>query len=134
MNNIKLICNHNNTTSLDVAVTVNGIAVDALIDWTPDEYGNICLSLNTTLQDKNIIGIEIQNLNQGSTFKLVEMIADDIQFGIVTFLCTTTAGTQSTQLNCDGIIRVELESPVWQFWCTRFNEFNYKDYPLGSTD
>lgn len=134
MNNIKLICNHNNKTSLDVAVTVNGIVVDVLINWIPDEYGNICVDLNTVLQDKNTISINVQNLDQGATFKLVEIIADHIQFGIVTFLCTTVSTKQSTQLNCDGSIEVELNLPVWQFWCTRFNEFNYKDYPLGSTN
>jgi hypothetical protein len=63
---------------------------------------------------------------------LKEIIADNIRFGLVTFLCATVNDTQHTQLNESGTIDITIGAPVWKFWCDKMFEFNYEDYPLGS--
>lgn len=117
-----------------ITTLVNQVAVDNIVNWTPDQYGNICISFSTPVVEKSKISICVNDLPIGSTFNIVEIIVDDIRFGLVTFLCSKISGNWSTQLNTNGIIDIDIESPIWKYWCEKMNSFNYKDYPLGSTD
>jgi hypothetical protein len=81
------------------------------------------------LKEQNTIVLEV--IGNG-TVNLTEISVDGIRFGLVTFLCTTVNGTQNTQLTAPGKIAIELQAPVWKFWCDKLTEFNYERYPLGS--
>jgi hypothetical protein len=120
------------TAQPNINLLVNGQLIDSQIDWNPDDHGNICVSADINITGKSVLSVHITQMPQGSKINLVEVIADDVRFGLITFLITTISGAQQTQLNTDGVIDIEIESPVWMFWCERFNSFNYKDYPLGS--
>jgi hypothetical protein len=112
----------------EVTVKVNDQVVESTI--IKDEYDNLQLIVNATLVEHNQIGIEIHNTG---TVNLIEIIVDDIRFGLVTFLCTTVNATQNTQVSAPGRIDVVLQAPIWKFWCDKMSEFNYERYPLGST-
>jgi hypothetical protein len=122
------------TAQPNINILVNGQLVNSQVNWVPDAHGNICVSADINITGKSVLSVHVTQMPQGSKINLVEVIADDIRFGLITFLITTVSGVQHTQLNTDGVIDIELESPAWMFWCERFNAFNYKDYPLGSID
>ena len=115
-----------------IKIKINGAGVNSKPSWIPDEFGNVSIELEEELSTLNIVDVEVSGLLR--SINLVEIIADDIRFGLVTFLCTTISGKQDTQLTCDGVIKIALGVPIWQYWCEKFNSFNYKDYPLGSTN
>ena len=88
----------------------------------------------TVEQDQIIINKDhVQNIEieVNGTLTINDIDYDGIRFGIVTFLCVTANGRKETQIT-DGILKIEFEHPIWQFWCERYNKFNYEDYPLGS--
>lgn len=118
----------------NITVLVDSTKVDSTVDWTVDQYGNICVSFFADITAKSKVSICVDNLPTGVTFNIIEIIVDDIRFGLVTFLCSTVSGVLSTQLNADGAIDIEIQSPIWKYWCEKMNSFNYKDYPLGSTN
>lgn len=103
---------------------------------------DIELKVNGDIRPVNIVDdqiiidedpIDTVELSVKGTLTVNDIDYDDIRFGIVTFLCTTANGEKQTQVT-DGIIKIELRHPIWEFWCQKMNEFNYEDYPLGSTD
>lgn len=77
--------------------------------------------------------VDTVELSVKGTLTVNDIDYDGIRFGIVTFLCTTANGEKQTQVT-DGIIRLEFKHPIWEYWCQKMNEFNYEDYPLGSTN
>jgi hypothetical protein len=95
-----------------------------------NQHGHLCVNFSCKLSSNNIISILVNDENPN--IKLIEIIADDIRFGLVTFLCTTIDSQQHTQLTVPGKIDIEISTPIWKFWCEKMNAFNYKDYPLGS--
>lgn len=125
MSKIQLILQTSTTPKL--TVTVNESAVQSTA--TIDEYDNLQIVFDYDLKEQNTIVLEV--ISNG-TVNLTEIIVDGIRFGLVTFLCTTVNGTQNTQLTAPGKIAIELQAPVWKFWCDKLTEFNYERYPLGS--
>lgn len=116
-----------------VKVKINSAEINFKSNWISDEFGNTSIEFEEELSKLNLIEIEVYRLT--GSINLVEIIADNIKFGIVTFLCTTIADKQDTQLlNRDGVIKIALEEPIWQYWCEKINSFNYEDYPLGSAN
>jgi hypothetical protein len=115
----------------EISLVLNGQLLEYTIDRRANQHGHICLTTNTDLAKQNVLSVIATNVDQ---IKLVEILVDDIRFGFVTFLCTTIDGQQQTQLTVDGQIDIELSTPIWEFWCQKMNSFNYKDYPLGSTN
>ena len=83
---------------------------------------------NIIVIDSNATNIK---LHVEGTVTVNDIVYNDIKVGLVTFLCTTVKGLQNTQATND-IIEINVEHPIWEFWCKRLNSFNYKDYPLGS--
>ena len=125
---IKLIL-ESSTAKFDVNLNNNQVP----FNFNPnDQYDNSTVEFNAQLDKSNLIELKVSQTHNSST-NLKEIIVDDIRFGLVTFLCTTIDNKQETQLNSDGIISIQIETPVWEFWCKKMNSFNYKDYPLGST-
>ena len=74
--------------------------------------------------------IDVKELS--SSVKLEDIVIDGIRFGLVTFLCTTINDLQHTELKSPGQIKIIVNSPAWEFWCKKMNEFSYERYPLGS--
>jgi hypothetical protein len=112
----------------DVTVRINDRMVNSSV--IKDEYDNVMLIVEADLAEYNQLSIEVKNKG---VVNLIEIIVDDIRFGLVTFLCTTVNAKQDTQIESPGRIDIELQTPIWKFWCDRMSEFNYKRYPLGST-
>jgi hypothetical protein len=127
-NTCKLILTSDSNISPNIDIIINGQIVKSEITASPDEHNNFIVSFTRPLEIENNIII----LNNADQIKLVDIIIDDIRFGLVTFLCTTVNGTQNTQLDGPGEIDIKITAPVWQFWCDKMNAFNYEDYPLGS--
>lgn len=125
MSKIQLILQTSTTPKLNVTVNESAVQSTATID----EYDNLQIVFDYDLKEQNTIVLEV--IGNG-TVNLVEIIVDGIRFGLVTFLCTTVNGTQNTQLTAPGKIAIELQAPVWKFWCDKLTEFNYERYPLGS--
>jgi hypothetical protein len=125
---IKLIleCTRLPTVQIEIA--------DKLIPHTlyRDEYNNVAVDVNFNLKTLTEIKLIIVDMRKNTSVGLTEIIADDIRFGLVTFLCTTISNTQNTQLNNPGVIDITIGAPVWKFWCDKMNQFNYEEYPLGS--
>jgi len=132
MANIQIILESNCAPPLEIII--NSKTVLYYNDWVQDLHGNYSISFSKDLLDNNVINIKVANIDKDKFIKVVELIVDDIRFGIVTFLCTTIDGNQCTQLNDSGTIDIKFSTPVWQWWCEMMNLFNYKDYPLGSTN
>ena len=109
-------------------VMVDGLLVPYSI--RNDQHDNLELSFNHGLTKQNQIKIRVSQMS--SPLNLVEIVIDDIRFGLVTFLCTTIDGKQDTQLKRVGDIDVVVKSPIWQYWCDKMNDFSYERYPLGS--
>jgi hypothetical protein len=127
MSTIKLILECKCIPKISVEISNN--VIPCLI--SRDEYDNIAVELEIELSPLTRIKL-IVDLEKNMPITLKEIIADNIRFGLVTFLCTTIDDTQHTQLNKSGIIDITIGAPVWKFWCDKTFEFNYKDYPLGS--
>jgi len=125
MSKIQLILQTSTTPKLNVTVNESAVQSTATID----EYDNLQIVFDYDLKEQNTIVLEV--IGNG-TVNLTEIIVDGIRFGLVTFLCTTVNGTQNTQLTAPGKIAIELQAPVWKFWCDKLTEFNYERYPLGS--
>ena len=125
MSKIQLILQTQLTPEL--TVTVNGSAVNSTV--IIDAYQNQQVIFDYDLEEKNSITL---NVHTTGAANLTEIIVDGIRFGLVTFLCTTVNGTQNTQITAPGEIAIELQAPVWKFWCDKLTEFNYERYPLGS--
>ena len=132
MANIQIVLESNCAPPL--AITLNSKIVLYYNDWVKDLHGNYSISFLENLLDNNVINIQVADIDKDKFIKVIELIVDDIRFGIVTFLCTTIDGNQCTQLNNPGSIDIKFSAPVWQWWCEMMNLFNYKDYPLGSTN
>ena len=75
--------------------------------------------------------VEDIEITVNGTLTVNDIDYDGIRFGIVTFFCVTANDKKETQVT-DGIIHIKLQHPIWQFWCEKYNKFNYEDYPLGS--
>jgi hypothetical protein len=131
---IKLLCKVTGNDHPNITVAVNNKIVTPTINWVPDEHGNICIDFISNFESTNVLTLTVTALQENSSINLLEIVADNIRFGLVTFLCTTVDQKQSTQLNANGIIEVILHCPIWQYWCEKMNDFNYKDYPLGSAN
>jgi hypothetical protein len=114
----------------DININLNNKTILADVDRNKDQYGNIAIKFQIHLQESNNISIVLNNVK--STVKLKNMIIDDIQIGLVLFLCTTVNGKQDTQVDSDGQIDIAVNTPIWSWWCEKLNSFNYKDYPLGT--
>jgi hypothetical protein len=114
----------------DVKVLLNNQLVSTIV--TKDEFNNFIVSFSENLNKDTTISIIINNLTNPNFVKLVDIVIDDIRFGLVTFLCTTVNNKQDTQIKMNEQIDIQLRTPIWQFWCEKMNAFNYKDYPLGS--
>lgn len=112
-----------------VLIAVNGTSVAH--DIVRDTFNNAKITFNTELEKENHIQLHIAEMS--SPVNLIEIIADDIRFGLVTFLCTTIDNTQNTEIQHPGTIDIKLSAPIWKFWCDKMTEFNYERYPLGST-
>jgi len=97
-----------------------------------DKHNNISIEIDVDLAVLTKIKLIIVDMNENKSIGLVEIIAEGIRFGLVTFLCTTVDNTQNTQLTAPGTIDIMMGTPSWKFWCDKMNQFNYKDYPLGS--
>ena len=130
---IKLFCEVTGSRPT-ISVLVDQQPVASTVDWTPDKYGNISITIIADVLERSTVSICVDEMSNSSKFNIVEMIADDVLFGIVTFMCATVEGKLSTQLNNNGIINIELKSPSWSYWCAKFNQFNYKDFPFGSAN
>jgi hypothetical protein len=111
----------------EVIIKVNDLTVDSSI--VKDEYDNVKVAIETELDAYNQLSVEVTNVG---VVNLIEIIVDDIRFGLVTFLCTTVNNKQDTQVESPGKIDIELQTPIWKFWCDKMSDFNYKEYPLGS--
>lgn len=111
-----------------VTITVNGTEV--AYDIVCDTYNNAKITFDTELEKENHIQLRVTEMN--GSVNLIEIIADDVRFGLVTFLCTTVDHTQNTEIQDPGVIDIEISAPVWKFWCDKMSEFNYERYPLGS--
>lgn len=131
LNNVLLVLSAKEQVphSNSIRVFVNNEEINPQINPN-DQYGNITITFDHKLADKNIINIKVSGYKK--YIRLVDIIVDDIRFGLVTFLCTTVSGKQTTQVELAGQIDIEIETPIWQYWCEKMNKFNYKDYPLGS--
>lgn len=105
--------------STDIALQVDGKSIPVNI-----------IEDQLVIDENTVDTIEIK---VKGTLTVTDIDYNDIRFGLVTFLCTTANGEKQTQVT-DGTIKIELRHPIWEFWCQKMNEFNYKDYPLGSTD
>ena len=115
-----------------LSIVLNNHLINYLSDQQSDQFGNILIHFTAELNTKNIISILVENLEHPNSIKLVDIIVNDIRFGLVTFLCATVNSKQNTQLNTNGTIDIEIQTPIWSWWCDKMNSFNYKDYPLGS--
>jgi hypothetical protein len=132
---VKLAIATTNPTQPKIIVKINDKEVTADISPEKNEFDNITVDFVVDLlPSKNTLTLDVTGLDKSSIFKLEEIIADQVRFGLVTFLCTTVNGQQSTQLDKDGCIEIELQLPIWQFWCERINDFNYEKYPLGTVN
>ena len=116
--------------SSSVSILLNGNQVSFDQSFEKNQYGHVCIDITCKLADDNVISIVAKDKNPN--INLIEIIANDIKFGLVTFLCTTINGQQHTQLTSPGNIDIKMSTPIWKFWCEKMNGFNYKDYPLGS--
>lgn len=132
MANIQIILQSNCAPPL--AIILNSKTVLYYNDWVKDLHGNYSISFSKDLLDNNLINIQVADIDKDKFIKVIELIVDDIRFGIVTFLCTTVDGNQCTQLTNPGSIDIKFSAPIWHWWCEMMNLFNYKDYPLGSTN
>lgn len=126
MSKIQLILHTSSTPELYVTVNENAVQSTAIVD----EYDNLQIVFDYELIEQNNIALEVIS---NDTINLIEIVVDGIRFGLVTFLCTTVNQTQNTQITGPGKIDIELQSPIWKFWCDKMTEFNYQRYPLGST-
>jgi len=113
-------------------IELNGQYVENKILCDDNQKDTWKLLFSADLKSKNEICVHCANVN--NYIKVEEVIVDGINFGLVTFLCTNVENKQGTQLNKSGTIKIELEFPIWKFWCEKMNDFNYERYPLGSTD
>jgi len=113
------------------SISINGNTISH--KFTPsDEFNNSVVTVDAVLDHTNQIDIQVTNTTN-EVVNLKEIIVDGIRFGLVTFLCTTANNQPcTTQLKSTGLITVNFEKPVWEFWCKKYNSFNYKDYPLGT--
>lgn len=113
------------------SISINGNTIAH--KFTPsDEFSNSVVTVDAVLDHTNQIDIQVTNTTN-EVVNLKEIIVDGIRFGLVTFLCTTANNQPcTTQLKSTGLITVNFEKPVWEFWCKKYNSFNYKDYPLGT--
>lgn len=127
MSKIQLILQGNNIPNL--IVTVNGQKAD--INTFIDEYNNCQIAFDFELVKSNQLALIVYDQ---TVVNLIEIIVDGIRFGLATFLCTTVNNTQNTEVTGPGQIDIELNTPIWEFWCNKITEFNYEKYPLGSTN
>lgn len=127
MSKIQLILQGNNIPNL--IVTVNGQKAD--INTFIDEYNNCQIAFDFELVKSNQLALIVYDQ---TVVNLTEIIVDGIRFGLATFLCTTVNNTQNTEVTGPGQIDIELNTPIWEFWCNKITEFNYEKYPLGSTN
>jgi len=112
-------------------ISINGNDVTHTFDPS-DEFNNSVVTVDMVLDNTNQINIHVENTTN-EIVNLKEIIVDGIRFGLVTFLCTTADDQPcTTQLKSTGLITVSFDQPVWEFWCKKYNSFNYKDYPLGT--
>lgn len=132
MHNVCKLLLNNSLTDQDFDIFLNDHLINPIVK-NVDEYGNLPIEFICQLPEKNILEIRVKNLIFPNYVKLVDIIIDDIRLGLVTFLCTTVDNKQDSQLNSPGTINIQFETPIWQWWCIKMNNFNYKDYPLGST-
>lgn len=127
MSKIQLILQTDTIPNL--TVTVNG--EKAVTHTFIDDFKNLQIAFDFDLAEYNKLSIIMPDQEK---INLIEILVDDIRFGLVTFLCTTVNNTQNTQLVGPGQIDVEIRTPIWKFWCDKMNDFNYERYPLGSTN
>jgi len=130
MSNILLTIQTNQLPQL--TVRINDADIEYQVEPSGYDDSTFFIKFSTELHPDNLIQIGSQDLIHSLT--LSDIIIDDIQFGLVTFLCTTINGNQATQLNQPGFINIVIKTPIWQYWCEKMNSFNYKDFPLGSTN
>jgi hypothetical protein len=130
MSNIQIILSSD--CAPNISVLVNQNITQSHFNKIPDQYGNLILTFSINLTKKDHIQIVVDQVT--GYVKIVDIIADDIRLGLVTFLCCQINEQQDTQLNTNGTIDIRLSGPIWKFWCDKMNEFNYKDYPLGSAN
>jgi len=132
MSTCKIIIKPSDLEGLELKILHNGRSLDSKIFYELDNHQNIVCCYNLVLDFKNQIEIQCLSLKEKENIQLSELVIDGIRFGIVLFFCTTTNGAPGTQLNSPGSIIVDFDSPVWEFWCKKMNEFNYERHPLGS--
>lgn len=121
----------------DIEIFLNNKLTNYKVSTTVNEYGHYSIYTETDLNKAiNNLVIRVTGLAEdiSESISIKEIFANNIRFGLVTFLCTTVNGQQCTMISYDGSINIEIGFPVWEFFCIRLNEFNYKDYPLGSTN
>lgn len=113
----------------ELEVLLNQTSVNFDFDTVKNSHGHLCVNIHCEIKQSSILNLIVKN---NTSVNLVEIIVDNIRFGLVTFLCITVNGQQQTQLSAPGQLKINLSTPIWQFWCEKMNGFNYKDYPLGS--
>ena len=132
MAEIKLILHVTSTTLPNLTITVNQQQVNYIVKQNNDPQGNVILLFQTELELDNSIHLIVSDAD--GTVDLINIIVDEMAFGWITFLCSTVNNQQSLQVINDGTIEIDLQTPIWQYWCEKMNSFNYKDYPLGSVN
>lgn len=132
MAEIKLILHVTSTTLPNLTITVNQQQVNYIAKQNNDPQGNVILLFQTELELDNSIHLIVSDAD--GTVDLINIIVDEMAFGWITFLCSTVNNQQSLQVINDGTIEIDLQTPIWQYWCEKMNSFNYKDYPLGSVN
>lgn len=111
---------------------LNHQPIECLISFKKDKQGNYQIFFSADLAAENKLDLVIDNLT--GYLKIVDIVVNEINFGLVTFLVTTVNSALDTQINTSGTISIKIENPIWEFWCQKMNAFNYRDYPLGSID
>ena len=131
---IEIMFEYSGNTVPSVQLLLNNQQIDCTLSNIKNKYGHYCLKTVADLQEKNVLSTKVTGLSPGEYISLKEIFANNIRLGFVMFLCSTVNEAQSTMLTSDGKIDIELNTPIWEFFCIKTNSFNYKDYPLGSTN
>jgi len=126
MSTIKLILESSQGSKSDIVINGHKIPYHT----SQNSEGNLIITVDSELKEINEILIDVKELS--SSVKLEDIVIDGIRFGLVTFLCTTINDLQHTELKSPGQIKIIVNSPAWEFWCKKMNEFSYERYPLGS--
>ena len=112
-----------------IAVKINDIIITDKVDTSIiNEHGHVPVSFVAELTDTNIIELCVTN-NIGGNVVLSEAVVGDIKLSLALFLSTKNHhNNTTTTLTSDGVLRVTIETPIWQWWCEKMQSFNYDDY------